>query len=161
MNLQKLLKRQVAYAAWQLALFAMMIIGEIVLVVWGWRNEYLADSYYYQYRSVISTAGIFGLILLIPSSIALFVMWIVGIVNAVKIHGITRDSTLLVIFSIITLIFAHIIVAIVTKKKLENSPVELSMAEANDKATKIKRAFVDGVISAEEYEKKMKELNDK
>ena len=98
-----------------------------------------------------------------------FLTWVLGIFNAVKINSITKDSKLLIIFSVISLAIGHLIVAILEEKKfgsqdilsLDNfSPIQENTQSnpKNERFKALEEALASGIISLDEYERKMQDL---
>jgi uncharacterized membrane protein len=80
----------------------------------------------------------------------------------VQINGITNDSVVLIIFAIFPFVFVHLIFAVMEKNKVENhQPIDNSATSTSEEERSLKTAFHNNVISAEEYEQKLKEIKEK
>lgn len=151
-ELSKLFKRQVAFATTNLSLFISALMGFVLLIS-------LNDE---------EGVYIFGSILLYASVIASFVIWILGIINAAKINAITKDSEVLIVFSVLTLVFAHLIVATMQRKKFKNFSIYKQLNENRFmkpskrelELQKLRADYIDGFITKETYYKRLKELEE-
>lgn len=149
-ELSKLFKKQVAFATADLSLWISALMGFVLLIS-------LQDE---------DGGFIFGSILLYGSGIASFVIWILGIINAAKINSITKDSEILIVFSVLTLIFVHLIVATQQRKKFKNFSIYKQLnanrfvqpSEKELKLQKLRADYIDGLIDKDTYDKKLKEL---
>ena len=162
-TLDQRLKTQVTLAAWQLGLLLTLVIAWIIKLSAYPNASYSSGNY--------QTEDLVAFIELI-AGIAFFVLWIIGIVGAVRINNMTMSrNTTLVIFSVFTLFVAHIIIAVITKQKeeaimlatkregIEEEPITGTDDVAKlQRLNKLKKAFNDDVITAKEYEAKKKEL---
>lgn len=83
----------------------------------GWHFSGIGFSTSYDSPEWASTSRI---ILWVPT----IVLWILGIINAVKINKITHSATTLIVFSVLTLWIAQLIVAF-TYKSSEFKKIEL------------------------------------
>ena len=171
MKLQKLLKKQLLLAIWQTVMFVGMLVSFIILIVTIVGSIPTSDSHASEFES--SARNIFGTLIVCSLiifllGIPLLVLWILGIINAISIHAITDDSSILIVFSILTFGFIHLIIAFIQKNKFNNydqENIQVSnnhLQQKNDdfnvKKTHLDKALINGIISSKEYEIKMKEL---
>ncbi len=151
-TLDKRLKKQVHLAAWS---FILLTIYIVFLTL----NMINKSSQPILNRSAKEIVYAFGAI--IPM-IAFIPIWIVGIVNAVKISRMSKGgNALLVVMAVFVFMFGHLIVAIVANKKAIENPNYEDRFEAPSQMSKeraLKAAFTNGIITAAEYEKKKKQL---
>ena len=165
-ELQKRLKRQVTLMIWILSLALILIASIIVIEVYAHRNGIYVvsgNSPYWDYDNMDTVIEIF-LLIIIAVGIASFVLWIIGIVNAVKIDKLVNSkASMLVIFSIFTLVFVGFATAVWARNKFmdteiieEPAKVVVPKQEATKSAklSNLKQAFMDGIITANEYETK-------
>lgn len=162
-TLEQRLKGQVVIAWWQLGLSVAWMIG--LIFTRSMNFDYFDSSSSHIHVSFMSVVMTF---LAAAAGISLFVLWIIGIVKAIKINQMTgsRNGTL-VIFSIFILFFAHLLVAnSVKQKELPNASVidenttkqNVGSLSKQQKLKNLDKAFHDGVISAAEYKAKKSEI---
>ena len=103
------------------------------------------------------------------ASITEFVLWIIGIVNAVKINALVNGrATMLIIFSIFPMIFVGLIMAIITRNTYSshqfeqriNNPTQSTTYNTSEQEN-LRQAFMSGVITSKEYETKKAALKKK
>lgn len=137
----------------------------------GRETEYSSNGMY-QDTTGYTPAGAFGLAICVCSWIAFFVLWILGIINAAKINSITKESAVLVVFSVLTLLIAHVITAHSQKNKYNvisgTQSIDLKVTHEfkyspadnsyEAKKARLRQAFIDGQITLKEYETKVKAL---
>ncbi|MCK5945940.1 MAG: hypothetical protein KAG04_01570 [Mycoplasmataceae bacterium] len=117
-ELSKRLKKQVVYATIQLILSFIVIITVVVIIMKTIQTGRDMNKTYSGVMDRLMSYIWIMFLVIFPVGIAKFVFWILGIVNAVRINGMTNgENTVLVIFSIITLTFVHLIIAVITKNK--------------------------------------------
>lgn len=169
MELQHLLKKQITLAWWQFGLLIGIIIGSIM-------NNAGRDEIYSNYGTNVdyeyTSVGIFGAALVTITAIAFFVLWILGIINAARINSITKESAVLVVFSVLVLFIAHVITAHVQRNKYNvisgTQSIDLTIhrqskyAPADNtieaKKARLRQLFIDGQITIKDYENRIKEL---
>ena len=167
--LQKNLKKQITLTVWMISLAIIFIGSWIVLKIYADKTgTYINGHWDYSTKDIF--IEIFGSAMVV-SGIAWFVLWIIGIVNAVKINKLVNgEATALVIFSVITLIIAGFITAVMARNKFSENKVEEEFVEVKKEKTttsetqqlrNLKQAFIDGVITSEEYETKKAKINKK
>ncbi|MCK5867367.1 MAG: hypothetical protein KAG14_03130 [Mycoplasmataceae bacterium] len=100
-------------------------------------------------------------LLMIAFGIPALVLWILGIINAIAINTLTNDSAVLVVFSIITFGFVHLIIEVVQKNKFSDDEIkkvqsqnQVMASTSNDftvKKNHLDQALMNGVINSSEY----------
>ena len=152
-ELQERLAKQVKISGWLVGLWVGMILGYIVTLV----------------SAATSGSGLaLAMIVIIAiAGVAYFILWIVGIVNSIKINALTNgENVVLVLFSILTFRFVNLIVTVMARNKFATysgptiseagGKVYGAKTSNNSEEAKLKQAFVDGVITSKEYEAKLK-----
>ncbi|WKX02169.1 hypothetical protein [Candidatus Mycoplasma mahonii] len=98
------------------------------------------------------------------------VFWILGIVNSIRINDITNNSGILIVFSIFTFGIVGLVISIVERNKYRAQNYEFTprfvnhnnMQPAGDefsqKKQSLQNALSNGIITATEFEKKLKVL---
>ena len=165
-TLQKRLKKQVTLMIWVLSLAIVLIASIIIIEVYAHTSgTYVSGSVpYWDYGNTDSIIEIFSFVIL-AAGIASFVLWIIGIVNAVKIDKLVNSqASMLVIFSIFTLVFVGFVTAIWARNKFTDIEIVEEPAKVvapakqetskDVKLSNLKQAFMDGVITSKEYETK-------
>ena len=105
-----------------------------------------------------------------------FVLWVLGIINAVKINSITKESTLLIVFAVISLVIGHLIVAIIEQRKYQGEDLlytnkfrdtynhpqnNNSNKQKDDRYAALDEALDSGIINSEEYKRKKADIKKK
>ena len=119
---------------------------------------------------IVWSAAIVFWIIAVLLFIASFVLWIIGIVFAVKINTLTDgENVLLIVFAVFPMWFVNLIFAVMAKSKYWNHNVTASSGTNNrrvaapvnaisKKEADLKSAFLNDIITSEEYERKRKNL---
>ena len=171
MELQKRLKKQVTLAIWQMVLF--MIVAATFFIVMLQLVD-LMTTRTHDFNGVQDAIGemLWKMILLAFVSVVVgipsLVIWILGIVNAIAINTITKESGALVVFAILPFGFVHLIIAVIQKNKFSETTAEVVTVKETaavaqpvktiGKKEQIDQALLNGVITPEEHKKKLKEL---
>ena len=162
--LQKRLKKQITLTVWMVSLAIVFIASWVIVKIYG-NKAGVYSNYHWDYSANNVFIEIFGSAMLV-SGIAWFVLWIIGIVNAVRINKLVNsEATVLVIFSIITLVIAGFITAVMARNKFSENEfkeevieTKKPMASESQQLKNLKQAFMDGVITSKEYETKKAEI---
>ena len=162
MELKRRLKTQIIIAWWKLGLSLVTIIGYISfvwLVIAAYRDGDWIDKIY----SGLNNGWTWGWIaVIVLSTIPQGVLWILGIVKAIKINELTNKRNFtLVIFSVFNFLILHLIFAYIAKNNemeimKNDETIEKNTPLPVKNLRKLKDAFVSGAITVEEYEAKKK-----
>ena len=137
---------------WHLILSLILIIIGIIINI----------MYYVSFKSLMDAAinnnkikwgeSIVSITFLWILGISSFIIWIILIVLAVGINKITHGSTLLIVFSVLPLWIIILIFSIIEYKKDRSYLFDCGHSsdynESNDEQVALKKAFLNGIISA-------------
>lgn len=180
-ELQKRLKKQVRLSIWIASLSILAVVTIIVGILFALKQPtYISTntgtSYSgYTYNSVYPDYGnsrvmyFISLLLFLIILIAEFVLWIISIVNSVRINGLVDgQATTLVIFSIFPLLIVGSIIAVITKNNYfsydhKERPINQTqnISYNGNEQEKLRQAFMSGIITSKEYETKKETLKKK
>ena len=171
MELQKLLKKQVSLALWQMIMFIGVFISFMVLIITAVDTIPTSNGSFGGFTKAADTmlgTLIICTLVMMGLGIPSLVLWIMGIINAIAINTITRDSSVLVVFSIITFGFVHLIIAVIQRNKFDefkqdannqiSTPAKVEPTNFSSQKSHLDQALMNGVINSREYEEKLKEL---
>ena len=171
-KLEKLLRKQRFHASLQGGLILMWIF---LFIFSNFASFKLTVAVAFSFDNFVSYIWLgINLAIWIPFLIS----WIMGIVNAVKINSITKESTLLVVFAVLVLFIGHSIVVAKELRKYGVAPliyrngymrpqippqqsIPTNPNNNIDSYKALDNALKNGIISPVEYEKKKKELKRK
>ena len=162
MNLEARLKRQVFYGWFFVAQMVLFILGIALFLLGVGTTEQAKNN---NDEPENATLMIVGICMCLMLTIFTIIAWVATIVNGVAISGMTnKNTTALVIFSILPLVFVLVIVAIMTKNKiLSNKPSSKNPVMADTYETKkelIDNLYENDGITITEYKKKLSKLKE-
>lgn len=145
-------------------MFAGVFISFMVIIITAVRlipdSNVSVKNFDFAVSNILGTMIICSL-LMIAFGIPALVLWILGIINAIAINTLTNDSAVLVVFSIITFGFVHLIIEVVQKNKFSDDEIkkvqsqnQVMASTSNDftvKKNHLDQALMNGVINSSEY----------